>query len=311
MAQNLKKPTPKSQKEISNSLVQPTDPHMGNPNLSTASNRGTQISWRGDSTKPFTVGIQDIDEAIMYYFQNVIRPSVIQNGQRIEVPIIYGSPERWKSFQKDGKYRDSNGKIMFPMIMFKRDNIEKVRSIGNKMDSNNPNNFGIFQKGYSGKNAYDNFTVLNNRVPVKEFVAVVYPDYVTVTYSCAISTYYVEQMNKIVEAINYASDSYWGDPERFKFRAMIDNFTNVVETNKGQERVVKTTFNIKLNGYIIPEVVQKSMNAFNKFNNKTKIIFSMEVIAGNEFFEGTGDGSKILTPNSNTREAEKKTTIIS
>ena len=311
MAQNLKKPTPKSQKEISNSLVQPTDPHMGNPNLSTASNRGTQISWRGDSTKPFTVGIQDIDEAIMYYFQNVIRPSVIQNGQRIEVPIIYGSPERWKSFQKDGKYRDSNGKIVFPMIMFKRDNIEKVRSIGNKMDSNNPNNFGIFQKGYSGKNAYDNFTVLNNRVPVKEFVAVVYPDYVTVTYSCAISTYYVEQMNKIVEAINYASDSYWGDPERFKFRAMIDNFTNVVETNQGQERVVKTTFNIKLNGYIIPEVVQKSMNAFNKFNNKTKIIFSMEVIAGNEFFEGTGDGSKILTPNSNTREAEKKTTIIS
>ena len=80
MAQNLKKPTPKSQKEISNSLVQPTDPHMGNPNLSTASNRGTQISWRGDSTKPFTVGIQDIDEAIMYYFQNVIRPSVVQNG---------------------------------------------------------------------------------------------------------------------------------------------------------------------------------------------------------------------------------------
>jgi hypothetical protein len=311
MAQNLKKPIPKSQKEISNSLVQPTDPQMGNPNMATVPNRGTQISWRGDNTKPFTVGIQDIDEAIMYYFQNVIRPSVVQNGQRIEVPIIYGSPERWKSFQKDGKYRDANGKIMFPMIMFKRDNIEKVRSIGNKMDSNNPNNFGIFQKGYSGKNAYDNFTVLNNRVPEKEFVAVVYPDYVTVTYSCAISTYYVEQMNKIVEAINYASDSYWGDPERFKFRAMIDNFTNVVETNQGQERVVKTTFNIKLNGYIIPEVVQKSMNAFNKFNQKTKIVFSMEVIAGNEFFEGTADGNRIVTPDPRSREAEKRSTIIS
>ena len=62
--------------------------------------------------------------------------------------------------------------------MFKRDNIQKVRSIGNKIDANNPNNFGIFQKGYSGQNAYDNFTVLNNRIPTKEFVAVVYPDYV-------------------------------------------------------------------------------------------------------------------------------------
>ena len=308
MAQNQKKPTPQSQKEISNSLVKPYDKQVGNPNLSTIPNRGEQISWRGDNTKPFTVGIKDIDEAILYYFQNVIKPSVDQNGERIEVPIIYGSPERWKSFQKDGKYRDKNGKIMFPMIMFKRDSIQKVRSIGNKIDANNPNNFGIFQKGYSDQNAYDNFTVLNNRIPTKEFVAVVYPDYVNVTYSCAISTYYVDQMNKIIEAINYASDSYWGDPERFKFRAMIDDFTNVIETQKGAERSVKTTFNIKLNGYIIPDVVQKSMNAFNKFNEKSKIIFSMEVVENEEFFESSiVSGERIVTQDIGSQEAEKRT----
>ena len=34
----------------------------------------------------------------------------MQNGVRREVPIIYGAPERWKSFQKDGYYRDKNGK---------------------------------------------------------------------------------------------------------------------------------------------------------------------------------------------------------
>ena len=134
---------------------------------------------------------------------------------------------------------------------------------------------------------------------------------VNVTYSCAISTYYVDQMNKIVEAINYASDSYWGDPERFKFRAMIDDFTNVVETQKGTERVVKTTFNIKLNGYIIPEVVQKSLVSISKFNEKSKIIFSMEVIAGSEFFEGTNDGTRIVTNNVSNQEAKKRTTTVS
>jgi hypothetical protein len=36
-------------------------------------------------------------------------------------------------------------------------------------------------------------------------------------------------MNKIIEAINYASDSYWGDKERFKFNAKIDTFSNSVE----------------------------------------------------------------------------------
>jgi len=189
--------------------------------------------------------------------------------------------------------------------------MEKVRGIGNKLDANNPNNFGIFQKGYSGKNAYDNFTVLNNRVPEKEFVAVVYPDYVTVTYSCAIATYYVEQMNKIVEAINYASDSYWGDPERFKFRAMIDNFTNVVELIQGKERSVRTTFNIKLNGYIIPDVVQKSLVDLTKFNEKTKLVFSMEVVTDDAFFEGTVEGNRIVTQDPASIEAKKRSTIIS
>ena len=311
MAQRQNKPTPKSQRQISNENVQPFDKNVGNPNDAGVSNRSNKISWRGDNTKPFTVGIQDIDESIMYYFNNVIQPSVVQNGNRIEVPIIYGSPERWKSFQKDGYYRDKSGKIMLPLIMYKRDNLTKNRSIGNKIDADNPQNFGIYQKKYSGKNAYDNFTVLNNRIPEKEFIAVVYPDYVDITYSCTIATYYVDQMNKIIEAINYASDSYWGDPERFKFRAMIDNFTTAVETQIGSERLVRTTFNINLNGYIIPDVVQKSLDSFNKFNEKSKIVFSMEVMTDDAFFQGDVKGGRVITKTVGEQEVQKRTNIIS
>ena len=311
MAQRQNKPTPKSQRQISNEFVQPYDTQMGNPNDATGLNRGTKLSWRGDNTKPFTVGIKDIDEAILYYFNNIIRPSVIQNGQYVDVPVMYASAEAWKQVQKDGYIRDKQSAIMLPLIMFKRDSLEKNRGIGNKLDANNPQNFGIYQKKYSGKNAYDNFTVLNNRIPEKEFVAVVYPDYVTITYSCTIATYYVEQMNKIIEAINYASDSYWGDPERFKFRAMIDNFANIIESNQGEQRNVRTTFNIRLNGYIIPDIVQKSLNSFTKFNEKSKIVFSMEVVTDNKFFEGNVEGNRIVTPEVSEREATKRTNIIS
>jgi len=38
---------------------------------------------------------------------------------------MYGSPERWKAVQKDGFHRDKNGKIQAPLIMFKRDSVEK------------------------------------------------------------------------------------------------------------------------------------------------------------------------------------------
>ena len=282
------KPIPKTQKEISKDLQpEPYDTQQGNPNDAQydPSNRGNQLSFKGDTVKPFNVGIQDIDESIMYYFENVIQPTVFQNGTTIPIPIIYGSPERMKSIQKDGYYRDKAGKIMAPLIMYKRNNIEKNYSIGNKLDANQPHNYAVAQKHYSKQNEYDNFNILNNRKPQKTYYAIIIPDYVTLTYQCSVYTYYVEQMNKIIESINYASDSYWGNPERFKFRARIDSYATNVTLNQGQERVVKSDFTIKMYGYIIPEVINKQLNSIKKFNNKTKINFSVETVTDGKVFE--------------------------
>ena len=280
MAKRGRKPIPKTQKELSKKLTGPAyDQQVGNPNNAVPEtfNRGNQISYKGDGVKPLSIGIQDIDESIMYYFKNIIKPSVIQNGQNLPIPIIYGSPERWKSVQKDGYYRDKSGKIMAPLLMYKRTDIAKNYSIGNKLDANNPHNYAVYGKKYSKKNEYDNFWLLNNKKPTQTYYAVVIPDYVTLTYSCMIYTYYVEQMNKIIESINYASDSYWGDPERFKFRARIDQYTTNVTLNQGAERLVKTDFSIKMNGYMIPESINSEVNSLKKWNSKDlKVNFIIE-----------------------------------
>ena len=281
MAKKGKKPIPKTQKEISTSLQTPYDQRYGNPNdmQFDPKNRGNQVSFRDDTTKPFTLGIQDIDEAVMYYLENVIKPTVIQNGVAQKVPVIYGASERWKQIQKDGYYRDLSGAIMMPIITFKRNNITKDRSVGNKLDANFPNNIEVFEKAYSKRDEYNNFAVLNNRKPQKEYYAVVMPDYVTVTYDFIISTYYVEQMNKIVEAMNYASDSYWGNPERFKFRARIDSFQTNTELPVGAERIVKTNFTLTLRGYIVPDNIQKQLASIKKFSNVVQVVFSTEVVS--------------------------------
>ena len=212
-----------------------------------------------DTTKDITIGIQDHDEAIQYYFDNVIKPSVVMNGERIDVPLIYGSPERWKGVQRDGYFRDKNGKIQTPLIMFKRNTIEKRRDLGKKMDANNPQLQYTFQKKYTRRNQYDNFSVLQDRIPQRELHAVVIPDYVIINYNFIIWTDFVSHNNKIVEAINYASDSYWGDFERFKFNARIDSFANKIEITQGSNRAVKTDFSLKLQGYIIPDAMGASI----------------------------------------------------
>lgn len=277
MAIEGKKPTPKTQREISISLQEPYElAGLGNPNNGTQQTRASKTSFRNDDTKPFTLGIADIDESIKYYIDNVIKPFVYQNGERLNIPVIYGNPEKWKGVQKDGYYRDKNGKIMCPLIMFKRDSIEKVRNIANKLDGNNPNLYASTIKKYTAKNAYSNFDILNNRVPITQSYLTVIPDYVTITYSCTIMTYYIEQLNKVVEAMNYASDSYWGNPERFKFQARISSFNLVTEAQINSERVVKSTFNIKLNGYLVPDVLQKELSAIKKVNSRAQVIITAE-----------------------------------
>jgi hypothetical protein len=288
MAEHGKIPRPKTQREILlSNPVQDTykNPEngetTGNPNRAfpDRSNRGNHISFRDDTTKPFSLGLKENDEALFYYLENIIKPTVLQNGVVQKVPIYYGSPERWAQVQKQGYYRDLKGKIMMPVITFKRNSVEKVRNIANKLDANYPNNVQLFEKQYSKNNEYDNFNILNNRVPKKESYAVVVPDYVNLTYDFIISTYYVEQMNKIVEAMNYASDSYWGNPERFKFRARIDNYATSVELETAGNRIVKTQFSLKLHGYLIPDTIQKELASVKKLSNATQLIFNMERVS--------------------------------
>lgn len=275
-------------------------------------NRSLEFRNDEDISKELNIGLYDHDNAISYYFENIIRPSVVEDGNVIQVPIIYGSPERWKSVRKDYYYRDQKGKIQVPLIMYRRTSVEKDRNLTNKLDGNNPRNFSTLQKKYSPRNNYDQFSILNGIAPQKEFRHVVVPDYVKLSYECIIWTDYVEHMNKIVEAVNYAEGSYWGVPEQFKFMATIDNFQTTNEAQAGSERTVKTTFNLTIKGYLVPDALQKDLAKQNikKSYSMSRLKWGAEVdqdkvdqVLGIETDKGhastgagsTSKGSKIVT----------------
>jgi hypothetical protein len=281
MAQ-YRKPIPKNQSEITQEAIGvPLLANEGKPINKTvfSRNRGEDLSMKDDKVKTINVGLADIDEAVMYYFNQVIKPTVVQDGTRMAVETVYASPERWKSIQADGFHRDGNGQIILPIIVIRRDNIEKVRSLGNKLDGNFAALYQVVGSKYNPRNQYDKFNILTNRIPSEQFYVTAVPDYVTVTYSCIVFTNFIEQNNKIVEAIEYASDSYWGNPNRWKFKAAIDNFATTVSVENGADRAARSTFNIKLNGYLIPDTVNKDLAAArSKFYTKSQVIFDLEVV---------------------------------
>ena len=251
-----------------------TNPPETRPNI----NRGRITTRKDDTVQDVSIGLQDHDEAIMYYFNNVIKPSVIINGNRTNVPVIYGSPERWKGVQKDGYFRDKEGKLQVPLIMFKRDSVEKRRDLGNKLDGNNPQLHYTFQEKYTKRNQYDNFSVLQNRMPQREFHTVVVPDFVKLNYTCTIWCDYIAQMNKLIETINFTSDSYWGNAEKFKFNAKIDTFSNTTEVQQGDNRIVKSDFGLVLQGYLVPDSINKELaKKPQKFYSKSTVVFNSEL----------------------------------
>ena len=241
-------------------------------------NRGRKISRNSpgaaDDVKNLSVGIMDMDSAIMYYFNEVIKPEVTVNEEKVKVPCIYASPERWNQITKQGFLRDKKRQIIVPLIVFKRTGMSRDDNMPiDKLDANDPKIFYSFQKRYSQQNRFDKFSVLQNIEPNREYYNVAMPDYVSLTYEFTIWTSYIEQMNSIVENINFSDGAYWGEPGKMRFRTKIESFSDASQVEG--ERLIKTTFGMNLNGYILPESFNNEITT-QKYLTPKKIIIREE-----------------------------------
>ena len=283
-------------------------------------NRGYLYTRTADDVGELSVKLIDIDSAILYYFDNVIQPSVKDNGENVKVPIMYASPERWKAIQRDGFMKDKKRQIITPVIAYRRTSIEKDDALPqDKLDANNPNMFYTFEKRFTQENRYDNFNVQQGLLPQKEYYNVTFPDYVVLNYDFTIWTTYIEQMNKIVEKVIYSDGAYWGDPEKLRFRSKIESFTDATEVSD-VERLVRTTFSVTLRGYLLPDGNYDHRSTTQKFISPKKITFGTEtdtiidkkVGRAGQFREGLVDSNTIPSkPADSTAVATELTNPIS
>ncbi len=238
-------------------------------------NRGQLLRRDKDDVKNITATIKDFDSAIMYYFSEVIKPTVQEQGEMVKVPIFYGNPERWKAARADGFVRDKSGQILTPLILFKRQTVTRDDQVTvDKLDATKPSIFQTFKSKYSNVNRYDQFSKEQGLQPQAEIFRVSMPDFVQMTYQAQIWTSYTEQMNSLIEQINYSDGSYWGEPGKFKFRVVVDSFDDGSEVGT-EERVIKTTFNFNFRGYLLPERFNDELTT-KRYLTPKRLVFSTE-----------------------------------
>ena len=243
--------------------------------------RETNRALQRPIDKEFTKGVKliDIDTTIAEYMVNTIIPDVEENGSAVKVPLLYGNAERWNNARKQGYLRDQRGKIQIPIVMFKRNSIERDASLAQFKDVN----YLPAYKKYSQKNKYERFTLQSGASKPFEQYEVSVPDYVTVTYEVMIWTSFTEHMNKIVEAFQYATDRYWGTEKGYKFRTRIDSFDNQQEVGEGSERIIRTSFTMVTNAYLLPETYDEKPTVRKSFTPK-KVVWGVETdLSGTTF----------------------------
>jgi len=214
-------------------------------------NRGKKLA-RKDKVRNVSIGLQDIDTTIMYYFNEVIKPDVLEGEDRYKVPIRYASGERWNAIQNDGFMRSPRGQILLPVIVYRRTSTARDETIPVDSMDNHQLKY-TFEKRYTNENRYDKFNTQFGIKPKRELFTVAMPDYQVLSYDVIIWTEYISQLNKITEKVIHSEGKYWGEPGKFRFRNKIDSIEDATELSADGDRMVRATFSMTFNGYLMPE----------------------------------------------------------
>ena len=251
-----------------------------NPNIPLTSqngdfNRAYEVRRDNDTFRTPSITIYDVDYAIMYYLKNVIDLQVEQNEYMVDVPIVYASAEIWSQIQGRGYLRDKQGKLLAPYGVIRRISMSEDDRF-KKVDVNKApdgSNLIIRPKERNFENIRDQHKKTQNSDFSEEYYVSVMPEFYKVEYELMFFSYYIEQMNKIVQDIIPTSNFVWGDA--YKFRTMVGDisFDNINPSNS--ERLVTATLPLSVDARLQSEFELRKSTIQKAYSVK-RVVFRTE-----------------------------------
>ena len=224
-------------------------------------NRAEQTSFRSEkgnakvvikktggrnASKSYSIGLKDIDTAMISHMTNIMKPRVKEANEIIKVPVLYGNEERWKSVRGRGTLRDRNGAIILPIVVIKRTDLtfdDNLRQAFKHDLKGEHINVIKSSTGWSKNNRYSRFNVLTGQKPIQEFVKTGMPDFVNCTYTIVMMTAYMEQMNNLNSLMIQHLGTYWGDQTSYRFRTELEGgITNEEQMESQGERLIRNIY---------------------------------------------------------------------
>lgn len=215
--------------------------------------RSQQFRRDNDTVKVPAISIYDIDYAIFFHLSENIKLSIISDSKAIEVPVMFGNGEKWSQIRQHGYLRDKDRKVMAPIVILRRIDIandDRIQLPTGQMWGGNSTFYPKFKVIPYKTNGmqYDRLAGQYLSKESVEFYLLDMPEYVRVNYEMVVWTDLQEQMNTIVQRIIPTNGHIWGD--YYKFRTTIQSITHDNVNVPGEDRLIKTTISLQVDGYL-------------------------------------------------------------
>ena len=271
--------------------------------------------------------LETIDMALYDYINDELNIHANTNKGFKKTPVIWVSSERAFQIKNNKDLRDSNGKLILPMITIertsmvkdpafkgtfqahipqgpglKRDVIAAARVINQEKTSNFANADARRLKGDITRTdgsglGQSNSNRVNKKV-VTQTLTMPLPNYVTLMYSITLRTEYLQQINDIVQPFvsrtgNINNFFIKKDGHRFEGFVESDYNQNNNVSNLGEdERIYETKVNLKILGYLMGEGPNDDRPKISITENFVEVKIPRErVIVGDvsDYVDGTGN----------------------
>jgi len=261
-------------------------------------------------------GVEDVDRAIFNLFDKEIPFYYELDGEQQKIPAVFATGERAFTLRRKKPLRDRQGALMLPMISILKSGLEQGPegifqapegiTIKKKISSENykykrrenieglKNQINVTQDdqhvGLTNRKLRDSYietSLTPSSNNIYEIIKIPRPKFFNVTYEITFWSQYQQQMNDMIEVLMLSPT--WGPQRTFKletdkgywFVANADASLSLQNNYDGmidQERLVKTSFNIKVRGYIINPKIPGVNNQIRRYISAPYITFDMGVV---------------------------------
>ncbi len=221
--------------------------------------------------------LEDIDQALNDWFDKTLDIYVDNKGDKQKVEVLIGVGEKFAQIKNRSKrIRDNNNALILPIISIRRTGFNNVQDqfglarfqkylnytkVLNQETSNRANLFG---------SRLTNGHITKAKIPVYEMIRVPFPKFVKVNYIIQVWAQYMVDMNYILEYIwtsrnEQSSENNWiqiGDKNKYLLvtEPESDDTSNLEEFSS-DERLIRSTMNFKVLGYLIDNTDQVSQKS--------------------------------------------------